>query len=157
MQHQASIMVLSNSQCDRRQLRELLEDKLPPKSQEDLARHLESCQDCRKELESLAAGPDWWSDAQQLLSTIVNINGTTSTDNVLKPGGMASHVDGLRLEFLSPSDDPTKLGRLGPYEIVKVIGRGGMGIVLKGFDSVLNRYVAIKVLAPQWSKECAKS
>jgi serine/threonine-protein kinase len=56
----------------------------------------------------------------------------------------------MKLEFLSPSDDPTKLGRLGPYEIVKVIGRGGMGIVLKGFDAALNRYVAIKVLAPQW-------
>jgi serine/threonine-protein kinase len=145
----------TNSQCDRRQLRELLEDKLPPKSQDDLAKHLESCPDCRKELESLAAGPQWWSDAQQLLSTIVNINGATSTDNVLKPGGMISRVDGLRLEFLSPSDDPTKLGRLGPYEIVKVIGRGGMGIVLKGFDSVLNRYVAIKVLAPQWMHSTA--
>ena len=57
--------------------------------------------------------------------------------------------------FLSPSDDPTKLGRLGPYEIVKVIGRGGMGIVLKGFDSVLNRHVAIKVLAPQWMHSTA--
>ena len=148
-------MAPTNSQCDRRQLRELLEDKLPPKSQEDLARHLESCPVCRKELESLAAGPDWWSDAQQLLSTIVNINGTTSADNVLNPRGMVSHVDGLRLEFLSPSDDPTKLGRLGPYEIVKVIGRGGMGIVLKGFDSVLIRYVAIKVLAPQWMHSTA--
>ncbi|MGA2796453.1 MAG: protein kinase [Thermoguttaceae bacterium] len=148
-------MVATNSQCDRRQLRELLEDKLPPKSQEDLARHLESCPDCRKELESLAAGPEWWSDAQQLLSTIVNLNDATSADNVLKPRGMVSHADGLRLEFLSPSDDPTKLGRLGPYEIVKVIGRGGMGIVLKGFDSVLNRYVAIKVLAPQWMHSTA--
>jgi hypothetical protein len=61
----------------------------------------------------------------------------------------------MKLEFLSPSDDPTKLGRLGPYEIVKVIGRGGMGIVLKGFDSVLNRFVAIKVLAPQWMHSTA--
>ncbi|MCA9092188.1 MAG: serine/threonine protein kinase, partial [Planctomycetaceae bacterium] len=29
-----------------------------------------------------------------------------------------------------------------------IIGEGGMGIVLKGFESTLNRYVAIKVLAP---------
>jgi eukaryotic-like serine/threonine-protein kinase len=40
------------------------------------------------------------------------------------------------------------LGRLGGYEIVGIIGAGGMGVVLKGFDSPLNRYVAIKVLAP---------
>ncbi len=128
---------------------------MPPKLQDDLARHLESCADCRKELESLAAGPDWWSDAQQLLSTVVNMDGATSTDNVLNPGGMVSHVDGVRLEFLSPTEDSSKLGRLGPYEIVKIVGRGGMGIVLKGFDSVLNRHVAIKVLAPQWMHSTA--
>ena len=148
-------MALSHSQCDRQQLRQLLDDELPPKLQDDLARHLESCPDCRKELESMAAGPDWWSDARQLLSTEVNINDATSTDNVLRPGGMVSHADSLRLEFLSPSADATKLGRLGPYEIVKVIGRGGMGIVLKGFDPDLNRHVAIKVLAPQWMHSTA--
>ena len=59
---------------------------------------------------------------------------------------MVSHAEGLRLGFLSPSDDPTKLGRLGPYEIVKVIGRGGMGMYLRASNR-LNRYVAIKVLA----------
>ena len=40
------------------------------------------------------------------------------------------------------------LGRLGRYEIERVIGTGGMGIVLRGFDTELHRPVAIKVLAP---------
>ncbi len=39
------------------------------------------------------------------------------------------------------------LGRLGRYEIERVIGSGGMGVVLKTFDTELNRPVAIKVLA----------
>src|SRR3972149_440185 len=144
-------MVLSNSQCDPQRLRQLLDDRLPQESQDDLARHLEACAGCRKELESLAAGPDWWSDAQRLLSTEVNMAGATSAENVQQPSDIkAETVDILRLGFLSPSNDPTKLGRLGPYEIIKVIGRGGMGIVLKGFDAALNRHVAIKVLAPQW-------
>jgi eukaryotic-like serine/threonine-protein kinase len=148
-------MIPSSSQCDREQLRRLLDEELPPDLQDALARHLERCPDCRKELESMAAGPDWWSDAQRLLSTIVNLNEATSTDNVLSPGGMVSREVGRRLNFLSPSDDPTKLGRLGPYEIEKLIGRGGMGIVLKAFDPVLNRHVAIKVLAPQWVHSAA--
>ncbi len=52
------------------------------------------------------------------------------------------------LNLLAPTDDPHKLGRLGTYEIAGVIGCGGMGVVLKGFDASLNRFVAIKVLAP---------
>ncbi len=40
------------------------------------------------------------------------------------------------------------LGRLGRYEIERLIGSGGMGVVFKAFDTDLNRPVAIKVLAP---------
>ena len=52
------------------------------------------------------------------------------------------------LGFLTPSDKPGVLGRLGHYEILELIGRGGMGIVLRAFDEMLHRIVAIKVMAP---------
>jgi hypothetical protein len=54
-------------------------------------------------------------------------------------------------DFLTPSQRPDSLGRLDHYEILEVVGRGGMGVVLKGFDEKLRRVVAIKVLAPKFA------
>ena len=52
------------------------------------------------------------------------------------------------LEFLQPPSREDSLGRLDHYEILEVIGKGGMGIVLRAFDERLQRIVAVKVMAP---------
>ncbi len=43
------------------------------------------------------------------------------------------------------SDGPY-LAELGPYKIIGLIGRGGMGIVLEAYEETLNRTVALKIL-----------
>ena len=55
----------------------------------------------------------------------------------------------IPLGLLSPSETEGAQGRLGQYEILESVGRGGMGIVLKGHDTKLNRIVAVKILAPE--------
>ena len=52
------------------------------------------------------------------------------------------------LRFLDPVEGPGSLGALDGYSIRSVLGRGAMGIVLKGYDPALSRLVAIKLLSP---------
>jgi len=67
------------------------------------------------------------------------------------PGGESDtpHPEGdLKLDFLQPADKPNRLGKLGPFDIIRVVGRGGMGVVLHGYDPSLDRDIAIKVIDP---------
>ncbi|MGZ8711208.1 MAG: protein kinase domain-containing protein, partial [Thermoanaerobaculia bacterium] len=43
--------------------------------------------------------------------------------------------------------------KIGPYTVVSQLGRGGMGVVYKGRDESLNRFVAIKVLTEKLSED----
>jgi len=60
-------------------------------------------------------------------------------------------LDEMSLDFLAPSEKPNCLGMLGDYEVVDVVGQGGMGIVLRAYDRKLNRVVALKAIAPQYA------
>ncbi len=48
--------------------------------------------------------------------------------------------------------EPAAGHRLGPYRVVREIGAGGMGVVYEGWDSRLDRRVALKLLPPEWSR-----
>jgi predicted Ser/Thr protein kinase len=48
--------------------------------------------------------------------------------------------------------EPQRYRRLGKYELHTLIGEGAMGIVWKAYDTVLRRYVALKLLSSHFRK-----
>src|SRR5262249_40546843 len=72
----------------------------------------------------------------------------SDTESVCPETPAPQATDSVPLDFLTSSQRPGSLGRLGHYEVLEVVGKGGMGIVLRAFDEKLRRIVAVKVLAP---------
>jgi hypothetical protein len=124
--------------------------------------HLDGCSSCQQALEALANNdssltqtlreqpalirpePDsaYWSALQQSEQVVTRAS----------PSGAARSAE-ASLAFLDPPNDGSHLGSLVNFNILRVVGRGGMGIVLHAIDTCLQRDVAIKVLDPELSKD----
>lgn len=66
----------------------------------------------------------------------------------------AMHTE-IVFDFLAPAEQPGCLGRLGPYRVLKVLGTGGMGIVLEAEETSLGRRVALKVMKKEMAEVVA--
>jgi hypothetical protein len=149
------------SSCDESRLEMLLFGDEDSDEFRRLAEHVDGCQACQTRLTDLAADARSWTDIRELLaefdSDSPSFAAPSPTAFMPLPAqeAVAQPHCPQRLDFLSPPSHPEMLGRLGRYEIERVIGTGGMGVVLKAFDTELNRPVAIKVLAPHVSHSAA--
>jgi serine/threonine protein kinase len=119
----------------------------------DAAGHVENCAGCQMRLTELSGNALHWITQREMLAPV---EGDQPESGLLcrirspEAAGVRRNIldEATVKELLAAPSHPEMLGRLGRYEIERIVGAGGMGIVLKGFDSELNRPVAIKLLAP---------
>ena len=119
-------------------------------SNPDRAKLLESYADVSTELAQFFADHDRFADLAQPVRSLVAAGDTPrqagDSDTTL-PFDAAAHT-------AFPQDDsaPEAGQRIGDYEILRELGRGGMGIVYQARHTRLNRHVALKtVLAGQYA------
>jgi serine/threonine protein kinase len=140
--------------CDSASLQSLLAGALQDDLSSDALTHIEQCDRCRNELSRLAAAPEDWEAVQSMLSD--RVHHKELFENKAYPFATSNQdiesssfwSETYARSILDEPRYPEMLGRIGRYDIERLIGSGGMGIVFKGFDTELNRPVAIKVLAP---------
>lgn len=116
-----------------------------------LQSHLDECPECCKRLADLVGDPTWWEEAESILSSSRSQIVLDTLDQIQSKGSELSVSENLLTyleQWMGPTDDPTKMGRIGGFEVVGIIGVGGAGVVLKAFDPRLNRFVAVKTLLP---------
>lgn len=118
--------------------------------------HVEGCPECQTRIDaSVTTDMPWWNEAKDswLENALPIVKSDTTSGSVIieiqseMPEDSRIEYETVMLSFLDAPSHPELLGRLGRYEVERVIGTGGMGIVLKAHDTELHRVVAIKVLA----------
>src|SRR4051812_29055258 len=122
-------------------LDQLIHGRLGDPRASSVTEHVGHCTGCQQRMDALAAGDDPRltdtlrqahadrppddSALWQALSAVEADPNLVATALFRGNGTDGRHVSELKLDFLQPADGPDKLGKLGPFDVLRVVGRGG--------------------------------
>lgn len=134
-------------------LEQLVDDLLSDEVRDQLLEHLDHCPACQQALDSSGMNRAWRNslstlniqadESPMLEQAIANVR--SSLDPWQPVSAQASSTQGISSDALAWTNDG--------FELLSVLGQGGMGIVFKARETSLNRTVAIKVLLPALAAE----
>jgi tRNA A-37 threonylcarbamoyl transferase component Bud32 len=150
-------------------LRGVLDSSLPEPVQAEVVAHLDGCSSCQVKLEQLAASGSAILDVARGVKEDARPAETSAFWPVLRrvEREIRNPVESLavtrsdpdiaapsipQFDFLDPPEEPGHLGSIDRFQMVELVGRGGMGMVFRAYDACLKRTVAVKVLDPQYAK-----
>lgn len=133
-------------------LRAIMRGSTDADEQQRIEEHLQTCAQCRAVMDLILDEGTESAGVGDPQMTEVEAKAPERPKRDLEtvPSEEEDFTDFLR-RICRPS--ATCLGQIGPYEIVARIGRGGMGAVVKARDTRLDRYVAIKFLRPEYTRD----
>ncbi len=140
-----------------RQLRELLDEKLPEDDRVWVSGHVADCSVCQSQLDALTS-EDILTEPNSDKATVV----TTETDDEIQKlmqrlkkdetetvatlSRGASTTATQTIVFPEPATATAPLGGIDKYEVQEQLGKGASGYLFKARDRQLHRTVALKVL-----------
>ena len=141
--------------CDDQQLLRMLRTDSDSLDSGEMLDHVENCERCQHRLDELAADESEWLKTVEVLSSNARDAATDGLEGFYPSLHMSrfqlrqpAWTESMARQLLSLPSHPEMLGRIGRYDVERLIGSGGMGVVFKAYDTELNRPVAVKLLAP---------
>ena len=157
---------MAASDCPNQELlKRLCDGQLSGQHETRMVAHIDQCTECQIELDLLQASANEWIKYAATSSPTTYSNSLTTRLDKIKSdradlvGSASADSKASRFQDLTPWFDPMEdagqtsnqgpiIGRIAEFDLLELIGRGGMGAVFKAFDRKLERLVALKVMAP---------